>query len=216
MARQEERAVAIPLRAGPETGLALEGLYVAGRETRPGDGDAAVIAPPHPLYGGSMDSPVVSELAYACAKAGLASLRFNWSGVGASAGEPSGDPAAADTDYDAAIRHLAETHAGRIVACGYSFGAAAALRAAAQHPRVARLVLVAPPPPLVDPGAFARFEGSTLILAGGDDRVASPAAVQTFVAEHARSRLVIVPEADHFFAAGLAEIGRVLAEWLAQ
>jgi alpha/beta superfamily hydrolase len=149
-----------------------------------------------------MDSPVVSELAYGCAKAGLASLRFNWSGVGASAGEPSGDPAAADTDYDAAIRHLAETHAAR--------------NAAAQHPRVARLVLVAPPPPLVDPGAFARFEGSTLILAGGNDRVASPAAVQTFVAEHARSRLVIVPEADHFFAAGLAEIGRVLAEWLAQ
>ena len=43
-----------------------------------------------------MQSPVVNEIAYACQKAGIASLRFDWRGVGASAGEPSGSAGDAD------------------------------------------------------------------------------------------------------------------------
>ena len=78
MARPEERDVAIPLA---DASLALEGIYVAGAN---GDASGAVVAPPHPLFGGSMDSPVVNEVAWACRTAGLASLRFNWRGVGAS------------------------------------------------------------------------------------------------------------------------------------
>ena len=83
MPKREERSVAIPLGSSP---LALEGLYLAGED---GDAGGAVIAPPHPLYGGSMESPVVGEVAHACARAGLATLRFNWRGVGASAGSRS-------------------------------------------------------------------------------------------------------------------------------
>ena len=64
-------------------GSRLEGLYTPADAPVGG----AVIAPPHPLYGGSMDSPVVTELAQACARADFASLRFNWRGAGASAGE---------------------------------------------------------------------------------------------------------------------------------
>ena len=137
--------VAIALRA-PEEG-ALEGVFQAGHAGNP---YGALIAPPHPLYGGSMDSPVVSEIAWASARAGIAALRFNWRGVGASAGLASGETRDADADYAAALAHLAETVPGKVVACGYSFGAAAALRAARLHPRIGRVLLVAPP------GAAAR------------------------------------------------------------
>ena len=113
-----------------------------------------------------MDSPVVSELAWASARAGIATLRFNWRGVGASSGRASGDARDADADYAAALAHLAETVPGKLVACGYSFGAAAALRAARLHPRVGRVLLVAPPAPLLERGALRELGRPTLVLTG--------------------------------------------------
>ena len=134
--RREERAVTIALGDGGPGDL--EGLFIAGRAVRSG---GAVIAPPHPLYGGSMDSPVVAELAHACRGADLASLRFNWRGVGASGGEPTGDLDAAAEDYAAGLAFLAESVDAPLVACGYSFGALAAARCSAGRtiPEVARV-----------------------------------------------------------------------------
>ena len=93
--RQEERMVTIAL---PEGG-SLEGIFIAGA---PGSSQGAVIAPPHPLYGGSIESPVLNEIAYACTKAGIANLRFNWRGVGASTGAlgPRADGARSLSDPD--------------------------------------------------------------------------------------------------------------------
>ena len=67
MARRPlEKAVTIALEGGV---LALEGIFLAGVD---GEGAGAIVAPPHPLYGGSMDHPVCNELAYACCDAGFA------------------------------------------------------------------------------------------------------------------------------------------------
>jgi hypothetical protein len=188
----------------------LEGIFLPGRE--PG-GDGAVIAPPHPLHGGSIDSPVANELAWACARSGIASLRFNWRGVGASAGEPSGDPAAADEDYAAALAHQKATVAGLLVACGYSFGACAALRAGSREPRVRRLVLVAPLPSLLDRAALGAREGGVLVVAGAEDPIA-PARELAAIASAAGAELRVIAEADHFFGAGLAGVGRAVRDWL--
>lgn len=207
MARQEDRSVAIAL---PDSGGALEGIFCAGAGEDPG---GAVIAPPHPLYGGSMDSPVLTELAWACKQAGQASLRFNWRGVGASFGAPSGEAADADADYAAALETLAETVPGPLIAAGYSFGAAAALRAAAATPRVRRLLLVAPPPVLLDEEALAAFPGRALALVGDQDTLAPATALaERFAGE--RRALEVIAGADHFFGAGLGEIGRRAAVWL--
>jgi hypothetical protein len=196
----DERPVPIPV---PGCGLALEGLYVS---VKGADVPGAVLAPPHPLYGGSMDSPVLNELAHACDRAGVATLRFNWRGIGASAGRPSGDPADADADYTAALEQLAATVGGPLVAGGYSFGAATALRCAAAEPRVTKLLLVAPPPVLLDRAALARFPGRTLLLTGDRDTIAPAAALAELAAAGDRIELAVIAEADHFFTAGLAEI----------
>ena len=66
MAKREDRAVPIAVPPGE---LVLDGLFNAAAD---GEERGAVIAPPHPLYGGSMDSPVVSELAWCFSRAGRA------------------------------------------------------------------------------------------------------------------------------------------------
>ena len=221
--RRDERMVTISMpRGGPaaggagrkvEDGLAeggsLEGIFISGEA---GSNRGALIAPPHPLFGGSIESPVLSEIAYACTKAGISSLRFNWRGVGASAGVPSGDDA--DADYLAALTHIGETVGGPIVACGYSFGAAAAARVAFDRQRIDRLILAAPPPAMLPPDAFARLARPVLVLVGERDALVAPAHLRKLAETAGGVQLQVIPEADHFFGAGLADLSRLAAEWL--
>lgn len=209
MVRLEERMATVARLDG--AGETLEGIYLSGG---PEAAAGAVIAPPHPLYGGSMDSPVTNELAWACAKAGISSLRFNWRGVGASAGAPSGEASDADADYASALAHMAETVPGPLLAAGYSFGAAAAVRAARQEPRVRRLLLVAPPPSLIAPAEITSGGQRVLVLAGADDAIAPAAELEASLAGGSGTHFVCIAQADHFFSAGLAEVGRAASSWL--
>jgi alpha/beta superfamily hydrolase len=208
MRKREDRSVAIPLEGGEQT---LEGIFIAGLDD---DALGVVIAAPHPLYGGSMDSPAVNEIAYAARQAGLASLRFNWRGVGASAGVVSGDADDADADYRAALWHLMATVPGAVVAAGYSFGAAAAVRVAAGEPRVRRLILLSPPPALLDLDALVAFAGDVLLMVGAEDAIAPPAEIERIASGLPRATFAVIPRADHFFAVGLADIARITAGWL--
>lgn len=189
----------------------LEAIYVAAGPEAP---TGAVVAPPHPLYGGSMESPVVNEVAYACFKAGMDTVRFNWRGVGASSGEPSGEEVDADADYGSALAHLADTVPGKLTACGYSFGSAAAVRAAGQHPRVKRLILIAPPPALIDPSVIAATGKKTLIVTGEEDSLAPLDKVRAALEGEDHVKIVGLPEVDHFFQKGLVELANATAAWL--
>jgi alpha/beta superfamily hydrolase len=208
--RLQERMVTIA--RGDHPAETLEGVYLAGG---PDAQRGAVLAPPHPQYGGSMESPVLTELAWACCNTGITSLRFNWRGVGASTGEPSGSSGDADTDYGAALLHLAESVPGPLVACGYSFGAACAVRIAATAARVDRLVLVAPPPSLVEPDQIADLERPALLLVGAEDTLAPPQALSEALLDAPDVTLEVLPRTDHFFAQGLAALSRLTQEWLA-
>ncbi|MCH2172647.1 alpha/beta fold hydrolase [Myxococcota bacterium] len=203
----EPRAVAIGLR---EEDWALEGAFTAGSDPA---GRGAVIAPPHPLYGGSMHAPVVTELAWACTRVGLSTLCFDWRGVGGSGGTPSGETLHADSDYEGALSLLAETVSGGLFACGYSWGAATAVRIALEHPRVDGAVLVAPPPSMMDESKLAAFTGPMLVVVGERDDLAPHAGLEACLVGRAATELVLVPDADHFFATGAQEIGRAFEKW---
>src|SRR5215470_9619303 len=71
-------------------GLSLDALYHRG-EARP----ACALAAPHPALGGSMQTPVIAELAWALTQAGFPTLRFDYRGVGASQGKSRHSPHAA-------------------------------------------------------------------------------------------------------------------------
>jgi len=175
----------------------LEAVWQAGGPR------GALVAPPHPLYGGSFEHPVCNELAFAFYQEGLASIRFNWRGVGASQGQVTGDPAAAASDYAAALAHLAETLDGPLIAAGYSFGAAVALRVALAEPRVAALVLVAPPPSLLDPVPLEAAAKPIHVITGGQDRLASSTELRERLRGVPGVHLSEIADADHFFARGL-------------
>ena len=191
----------------------LEGVFIPGEDD---DAAGVVVAAPHPAYGGSMDSPVVHEVAYAARAAGLASLRFNWRGVGGSGGVASSEFADADADYRAALTHLGETVPGVLVAAGYSFGALAAVRCGTADPRVRALLLVAPPAAMLDVDLLNAFPGRVTLLAGEADAIAPAAELERIVAELPRASFHAIDDADHFFALGLAEVGRLAGKCFAR
>ncbi|MFN7954287.1 MAG: alpha/beta fold hydrolase [bacterium] len=195
-------------------GGATPDLEARWLEPRAATERACVLAPPHPLYGGTLDSPILVTLERAARAAGLAVLRFNWRGVEGSAGRATDDPGAAVADYLAALGEAARRVPGPLVAGGYSWGAMAAVRAAAEASRVDRLVLVAPPALMLDATALAVLARAMLVFAGEHDRIAPPPRLASSLAPLARAELVTFAGADHFFAASLGEMDRVTRAWL--
>jgi len=197
----KEQAVTIP--AGDD--LVLEGVWQAGGDR------GAVVAPPHPEYGGSLENPVVNEIAHGLYQAGVASLRFNWRGVGASQGSVSGDLAAADADYAAALEQVAGSVDGPLIGAGYSFGAAVAARSALGSGRVRGLLLVAPPVTMLESLDLSKFDHPLYVIIGAEDSYAPADRISEIVAEAPRGQLEVILRADHFFAsAGLGELARLV------
>jgi hypothetical protein len=177
------------------------------------DGRPAVVAPPHPLYGGRMDNPVVTTAASALADAGYATLRFNWRGVGRSEGAASGRIEDGVADYRHALDEALAGGAKHVLAAGYSFGAACALLAALDEERVERLVLVAPPVKMLDAVDIASFERPIVAIVGANDQFAPVDQLAQVLGRARDARLDVVPDADHFFSmpfwiARVADLGR--------
>jgi alpha/beta superfamily hydrolase len=187
--------------AVPDEGLVLEAVWQRGGER------SAVIAPPHPVYGGSLDNPVVNELAYGLFRAGWSSLRFNWRGVGASQGQVTDDPGAAERDYRAALEHTSATVPGPVLAGGYSFGAATALRVALTERRVGSLVLVAPPVAMLSGIELEKIQVPVYAISGASDAFSPLGALGDELSRLPDHHLDVIPGADHVFATGgLAEL----------
>jgi len=198
MAVWKEQATTIPV---PGEDRVLEGVWQAG-----GRG-GAVIAPPHPKFGGSLENPVVNEIAYGLHKADTPSLRFNWRGVGGSQGAITGASEAADIDYRAALEQIFETTGRPIFACGYSFGAVAALRVALADPRIERVILVAPPVAMLADVPLEDLRRPLHVISGAHDELSPAAELSGRLAELPTAQLELLPGIDHFFmSGGLAQI----------
>lgn len=188
-----ERMVVIP--SGE---LMLEGLYHRGIRSPP-----VVVAAPHPRLGGSMDSPVVQEIAWAVTRAGFPTLRFNYRGAGASQGEWSGGEGER-SDLAAALEQLkASTAAAQLAIAGYSFGARMALDVALARDDVSHLVLVAPPTRLFPFDDLPLVKARTLLVLAELDAHCDRSLLPRDAAQ-----VVEIPGADHFFQRGLPQVGR--------
>jgi hypothetical protein len=135
---------------------------------------AVVLCHPHPLYGGSMHSPVPLAIARTLsdvARDAVAWARFDFRGVGGSAGVYDDGNGETD-DARAVIEHLRGAAPGvPLSVCGHSFGSWVGLRAAARDGGVDRVLLVAPSVRFMDFGDEAlRFPGQKAIFLGDRDQ----------------------------------------------
>jgi uncharacterized protein len=175
---------------------------------------AAVVCHPHPLFGGTMHNKVVHTVARALRAGGATTLRFNFRGVGASAGVHDGG-AGETEDALAAVGWARERWPGvPLVLGGFSFGAAIAIRAAAAS-RPDWLISVAPAVDRVDLGTAPLPECDWLIIQGGADEIVAAEAVVEWRARRApQARLRLLEGVGHFFHGRLHELQECIrSEW---
>ncbi|HUR62179.1 MAG TPA: alpha/beta fold hydrolase [Candidatus Thermoplasmatota archaeon] len=167
----------------------------------PADGAPVLLLHPHPRFGGTMGSRLVYDLAVALGDAGFRAVRFDFRGVGRSAGSYGHGQGEAD-DARAVFDALASGGQAPTVV-GYSFGGAVACRlAASRHP--ARLVVVGCPlritETLLDPLADAARVGcpAHLVVGDQDGFVPVPDAQRLAVTFRPAATLTVLPGAAHF------------------
>lgn len=155
----------------------------------------AVVCHPHPQHGGTMDNKVVQTLARAFTQLGYTAVRFNFRGVGGSAGTWAQGPG----EIDDALAVIAALRAPEqpLVLAGFSFGAYVASNAAQRlgGDTVERLVLVGPAASRFDMAAVPQ---GTLVIHGEADDVVPLAAVFDWARPQALP-VTVIPGAGHFF-----------------
>jgi len=175
----------------------------------------AVCCHPHPLYGGTMQNKVVHTLARAAQDQRVASLRFNFRGVGASGGKH--DDGVGESDDAAAVADWAKRTLGvtRLWSFGFSFGGFVAYRLATL--RDARLlVTVAPPVRRFDFTRLPVPRCPWLVVQGDADELVDHEAVLAWTRNVDPPPLVrILPGAEHFFHGRLTLLRSWVGDWLA-
>jgi uncharacterized protein len=172
----------------------------------PAPHSVALCCHPHPLYGGSLSNKVIHTVARAFVAAGVPALRFNFRGVGASAGVHD-DGRGETEDLVAVAGQLRQRFPGAdLWLAGFSFGAWVSLRAAARL-RPARLVTVAPPVGRWDFADIAAPACPWLLLQGTADELLDATEVETWArALSPEAQITLLPEASHFFHGRLHEV----------
>jgi alpha/beta superfamily hydrolase len=167
----------------------------------------ALCAHPHPQQGGTLDNKVVQTLAKTFFALRYVAVRFNFRGVGQSAG--TFDEGRGETDDALAALAFAQARhpsLGKPVLAGFSFGSFVQTRVA-RRIDVARLVLVGP--------AVGRFEmqhvpADTIVIHGEQDDVV----LLKDVLDWARPQqlpIVVFPGSGHFFHGRLVQLQQVIA-----
>ncbi len=187
----------------------------------------AVIAHPHPLFGGTMDNKVVTTLARAFFESGAATFRFNFRGVGETAGAH--DEGRGETEDMLAVIDHARSTTGALALklAGFSFGGAVATRASGLAD-FAQLVLVAPgfrritghgmgeAPDPADPnlGAAGRHSATNTVIVHGDLDETVPLSDSIAWATPREVPVIVVPGGEHFFHRKLHVLREIVARWI--
>ena len=169
---------------------------------------ASVVCHPHPEYGGDMSNNVVIAVCRALSDANIASLRFNFRGVGASQGEYDNGIGEQD-DVRGALAHLSslqEIDTSRIGLAGYSFGAIVALAASAREERVKALALISPPLTFIPFGTdqLKSHPSPKFIICGTEDMFVRASDLQPVLEPE---EFETISGADHFWIGFEKQLG---------
>jgi alpha/beta superfamily hydrolase len=194
----------------------LEGLLNTGAEnaTR-----AALVAHPHPLYGGTLHNKVVFHTMKALNSFGYPVLRFNFRGAGLSHGEHDHGNGEVD-DVRTALDWMEREFRLPLIFAGFSFGAAVGLRAACPDASVEAVIGLGLPVAAIDDRVydFEFLRNCTkpkLFVSGDRDQFGPRAKLEELVqALPEPKKLVIIGGADHFFEGRLRELRDSIESWI--
>jgi alpha/beta superfamily hydrolase len=208
----------MPDDTGPVTPIRLstaDGLALEAEATIPDGARAAVLlAHPHPLHGGSMRSLVTSELFRTLPGRGLAVVRFNFRGVGASQGSH-GQGVEERLDIEAGLDTLSALAPDLpLVIGGWSFGADVALTVV--DPRLAGWFLVAPPIRIVrvDSMAAAHDPRPKRLAVPEHDEFRPPDSARAATADWVNTSIEVIAGADHFCAGRTDKVADLLVDFV--
>jgi uncharacterized protein len=167
---------------------------------------AAVLAHPHPQYGGTLHNPVIYHADRRLHEAGFTSLRFNFRGVGSSDGvydEGRGEV----LDLAAAASWLRGVAGGvPLLLVGYSFGSWCAIRHAAENPSIAAVVAIGLPAREYRLPEVAGLHRPLAVVQGSEDEFGGPEEVRALLDRaHPQGELIVVPGATHLFPGRVPE-----------
>ena len=194
---------------GPAGRLQVKTTWPAAGKLR----GVALICHPHPLYQGTMNNKVVTILARSFDKLGLATLRFNYRGVGNSEGkygEMIGEIEDLLSIYQWVQKVLPKLPVWLV---GFSFGGFITASVANQQ-TVAQLITVAPAVTHADFNELTNIHCPWLIIQGEADEVVESQAVKDFAAKPpVPVVLKRMPDTSHFFHGKLLELRDLIVEY---
>lgn len=180
----------------------IEGKYHQNEDpTAP----VAIVLHPHPLHGGTMNNKVVYNTFHTFVKNGFSVLRFNFRGVGKSAGlfdHGVGEMTDAAAALDWIQAHNPES--SHYWLAGFSFGSWVALQVLMRRPEISAFIAISPPATSYDFSFLSPCPAQGLIIQGTEDKVVSEADVYTLyekISKQRNSNVEYIPidKADHFY-----------------
>jgi len=176
----------------------------------------AVFGHPHPLHGGTMHTKALYQAAKAMPRIGVAALRFNFRGVGRSAGTFDAGGGEKE-DFKAAIEFVSDRFPDvPIWAAGMSFGSWIAMTVGAQDSRVSLLLGIAPPVDRYDFDVLRTCNLPKFIIHGEEDELISIKEIRKFYSQIPEPKeLVTIEFADHLFEGKTSLVGDAVEELLA-
>ena len=164
-----------------------------------------------------MHNKVVFRAAAVLNDAGSVTLRINFRGVGQSTGTHDEGRGERD-DARVALDYLSENYPSRpITLCGFSFGSRVGMEVGAADPRVIRLISIGTPVGKYDFSFLSSCRKPILFVHGERDEFGSPAELRRIIAQipaGTEKKLVLIPDADHFFNEHLEELKKAISDWI--
>ena len=198
----------IRISSGPHQ---LEGYWQAGTT-----GNGAVITHPHPLFGGTMNNPVVETVQKVLQRHGYATLRFNFRGVGGSQGSHDNGIGEQD-DVRAALAYVENRNVRPIALAGYSFGAWVNSGVAASgRTLIGSMVMISPPVGFIEFENIGTLSCLKLVITGSRDDIAPADRIRNLLpAWNPDAKFEIIDGCDHFYAGHLDGLESILNRYLA-
>ncbi len=176
-----------------------------------------LVCHPHPLGGGTMHNKVVFRAAAGLIDAGLATLRFNFRGVGASTGVHS-EVEGGMEDVRTALDYLSSEYPDEdITLAGFSFGSRTGMAVGMDDDRVKRLISIGTPVDKYGDYEFLTAVRKPILFVHGDsDEFGAIENVRSLVDEVSKNtdcELVVFPSCGHFFDEHLNELRETIRDW---